>query len=433
LTGIANRFQFRERLEHQFECYDPRLGFALHWIDLDHFKQINDQYGHQVGDAYLKSVAKRLATSLRAGDLVGRLGGDEFAILQVGGGRKDLAEQFAARVLENISQPHEVLGHKLNAAASIGIALAPQHGQDPDHLFASADAALYYAKLKGRAAAVVYEPACAEAASPPNPLKRELQRVVERAELVLHYQPIVDLRDKSVSGFEALMRWKHPSRGVIPPSEFIGLAEATGDIVPMGNWALKQACIDAKNWPDGIKVSVNLSAVQIDNCDLYEVVVEALAAAGLEPQRLQLEITESVLMHDSVRTQATLRKLNSLGVTVALDDFGTYFATLNCLQRFPFKKVKIDRSFVHDLTEHHDRLVIVRSMADLASELNIKSVAEGVETAAELAAVSSAGYDEAQGFYFSLPVPARAVQRTIAQCAAKFGTHASFDTDKTAA
>ena len=176
LTGIANRFQFRERLEHQFECYDPRLGFALHWIDLDHFKEINDQYGHQVGDGYLKSVAKRLATSLRAGDLVGRLGGDEFAILQVGGGRKDLAEQFAARILKNISQPHDVLGHKLNAGASIGIALAPEHGQDPDHLFASADAALYYAKLNGRAAAVVYEPACAEAASPPNPLKAELQQ-----------------------------------------------------------------------------------------------------------------------------------------------------------------------------------------------------------------------------------------------------------------
>ncbi len=433
LTAIANRFQFRERLEHQFECYDPRLGFALHWIDLDHFKEINDQYGHQVGDGYLKSVAKRLATSLRAGDLVGRLGGDEFAILQVGGGRKDLAEQFAARILKNISQPHDVLGHKLDAGASIGIALAPQHGQDPDHLFASADAALYYAKLNGRGAAVVYEPACAEAASPPNPLKGELQRLVERDELVLHYQPIVDLREKRVSGFEALMRWKHPSRGMIPPSEFIGLAETTGDIVSMGTWALKQACMDAKSWPETIKVSVNLSAVQIEKCDLYEVVFDALTAASLEPQRLQLEITESVLMHDSVRTQATLRKLNNLGVTVALDDFGTCFATLNYLRSFPFKKVKIDRSFVHDVTEHHDRLVIVRSLADLASELNIKSVAEGVETAAEFTAVSLAGYDEAQGFYFSLPVPARALQRTIAQCAAKFEIPKTCDDNKTAA
>ena len=433
LTGIANRFHFRERLERQFECYDPRLGFALHWIDLDHFKQINDQYGHQVGDGYLKSVANRLATSLRAGDLVGRLGGDEFAILQVGGGRKDLAEQFAARVLKNISQPHEILGHKLNAGASIGIALAPEHGHDPDHLFASADSALYYAKLNGRAAAVVYEPACVEAASPPNPLKAELQQVVERDELVLHYQPIVDIREKRVSSFEALMRWKHPSRGMIPPSEFIGLAEETGAIVHMGNWALKQACMDAKSWPDRIKVSVNVSAVQLESGDLYDAVVNALAAARLEPDRLQLEITETVLMRDSQRTQGILRKLNSLGVTVALDDFGTRFSTLNCLRSFPFKKVKIDRSFVHDVSEHPDKLAIVRSIADLASELNMRSVAEGVETAADLTAVSAAGYDAAQGFYFSLPVPARALRRTIAQCAAKFETHVSCNADKTAA
>jgi predicted signal transduction protein with EAL and GGDEF domain len=381
----------------------------------------------------LKSVANRLATSLRAGDLVGRLGGDEFAILQVGGGRKDLAEQFAARVLKNISQPHEILGHKLNASASIGVALAPEHGQDPDHLFASADSALYYAKLNGRAAAIVYEPACVEAASPPNPLKAELQQVVERDELVLHYQPIVDLREKSVSSFEALMRWKHPSRGVIPPSEFIGLAEETRAIVQMGNWALKQACMDAKSWPDGINVSVNVSAVQLEKGDLYEAVVTALSAAGLEPQRLQLEITETVLMHDTQRTQGILRKLNNLGVTVALDDFGTRFSTLNCLRTFPFKKVKIDRSFVHDVSDHQDKLAIVRSLADLASELNMRSVAEGVETAAELMAITSAGYDAAQGFYFSLPVPARAVNRTIAQCAAKFETHVSCNADKTAA
>jgi diguanylate cyclase (GGDEF)-like protein len=435
LTGIANRFQFRERLERQFECYDPRSGFALHWIDLDRFKEINDQYGHQVGDGYLKSVASRLATSLRAGDLVGRLGGDEFAILQLGGGRKDLAEQFAARVLKNISQPHEVLGHKLNAGASIGIALAPEHGLDPDHLFASADTALYCAKSHGRAAAVVYEPGCVEAVSAPNPLKAELQQSVERNELVLHYHPIVDLREQKVSSFEALMRWKHPSRGMIPPSEFIGLAEETGLIVQMGIWALTQACSDAKSWPDSIKVSVNLSAVQIENCDLCEVVTGALEATGLESHRLQLEITETVLMRDRERTRAAMRKLHELGVTIALDDFGTCFASLNYLRSFPFNKIKVDRSFVHDVSEHHESLAIVRSIADLASELNMRSVAEGVETRADLAAVTLAGYDEAQGFYFSLPVPARAVSRTIAQCAAKFGTHgsASSNTNKTAA
>ena len=422
LTGIANRFQFRERLERQFECYDPRSGFALHWIDLDRFKEINDTYGHQVGDGYLQSVAHRLATSLRAGDLVGRLGGDEFAILQLGGGRKDLAEQFAARILKTISQPHDVLGHKLDANASIGIALAPQHGEDPDQLFTHADAALYNAKCHGRGVAIVYEPGSTESASAPNPLRAELQQAVERDELVLHYQPIVDLREQKVSSFEALMRWKHPTRGMIPPSDFIPLAEETKLIVRMGAWALRQACKDAKSWPDSIRVSVNLSAVQIENCDLYEVVTEILEATGLEAHRLQLEITETVLMHDRQRTQTMLRKLQRLGVEIALDDFGTCFATLNYLRSFPFNKIKIDRSFIHDVSSQHDNLAIARSVADLASELNIRSVAEGVETPADLAAVRSAGYDEAQGFYFSLPVPARAVRRTIGQCTAKFGT-----------
>ena len=420
LTGIANRFQFRERLERQFECYDPRSGFALHWIDLDRFKEINDTYGHQVGDGYLQSVAHRLATSLRAGDLVGRLGGDEFAILQLGGGRKDLAEQFAARILKTISQPHDVLGHKLDANASIGIALAPQHGEDPDQLFSHADAALYNAKCHGRGVAIVYEPGSTESASAPNPLRAELQQAVERDEFVLHYQPIVDLREPKVSSFEALMRWKHPTRGMIPPSDFIPLAEETKLIVRMGAWALRQACKDAKSWPDSIRVSVNLSAVQIENCDLYEVVTEILEATGLEAHRLQLEITETVLMHDRQRTQTMLRKLQRLGVEIALDDFGTCFATLNYLRSFPFNKIKIDRSFIHDVSSQHDNLAIARSVADLASELNIRSVAEGVETAADLAVVRSAGYDEAQGFYFSLPVPARAVRRTIGQCTAKF-------------
>jgi diguanylate cyclase (GGDEF)-like protein len=424
LTGIANRFDFRERLEHQFECYDPRLGFALHWIDLDHFKEINDQYGHQVGDGYLKSVAHRLTTSLRVGDLVGRLGGDEFAILQVGGGRKDLAEQFAARVLKNISEPHDVLGHKLDANACIGIALAPEHGQDPDHLFASADTALYYAKSHGRAAAVVYESACIDTISVPNPLKAELRWAVERNQLVLHYHPIVDLRDGKVSSFEALMRWNHPNRGMIPPSEFLGLAEETELIVQMGNWAIKQACMDAMTWPDGIRVSVNLSAVQIEHCDFHRVVTEALEATGLEPYRLQLEIAETVLMHNRERTLATLRKLHGLGITIALDDFGTCFGTLNYLRSFPFERIKIDRSFVHDVSEHDYSREIVKSVADLASELNMRSLAEGVETGADLAAVRSAGYDEAQGFYFSVPVPARSVGRIIAQCASKFSAEA---------
>ncbi len=415
LTEVPNRFHFRECLEQQFKCYDPQLGFALHWIDLDHFKETNDKYGHLVGDGLLKSVANRLRASLRAGDMVGRLGGDEFAILQVGIDREELADHLAHRLLENIRRPHDVLGHRLHAEASIGVALAPKHGQNPEQLFASADMALYRAKSLGRGMQSLYAPQPTDSPAA-SPLKAELQRAVERQELVLHYHPIVDLHEERVSSFEALMRWKHPSRGLIPPSEFIPIAEETRLIVKMGSWALTQACLDAKSWPDSIKVSVNLSAVQIESCDVYDVVTQALATSELEPQRLQLEITETVLLRDRARTQEVLKKLHDLGVTITLDDFGTCFATLNYLRSFPFTKIKIDRSFVRDIPEHHDCVAIVKSVGDLARELNMRSVAEGVETAASLAAVRAAGYDEAQGFYFSPPVPVRALQRTINQC-----------------
>ncbi len=421
LTEIANRYHFRECLEHQFECYDPRLGFALHWIDLDHFKEMNDRYGHQVGDGLLKSVAGRLKSSLRAGDVVGRLGGDEFAILQVGIDRQELADNLARRVIQNIRRPHDILGHRLHMDASIGVALAPQHGQDPEQLFASADTALYRAKSMGRGIQSVYSPA-ASGTPGANPLKAELEHALERDELVLHYHPIVDLREERVSSFEALMRWKHPSRGMIPPSEFIPIAEESRVIVRMGTWALMRACADAKTWPQSIKVAVNLSAVQIECCDVYEVVMDALHATGLEPQRLQLEITESVLMRDHERTQEVLRKLHELGVLITLDDFGTCFATLNYLRSFPFKKIKIDRSFVRDIPEHHDCVAIVKSVGDLARELNMRSVAEGVETAASLATVRAAGYDEAQGFYFSPPVPVSSIERTVQQCAARLAS-----------
>jgi diguanylate cyclase (GGDEF)-like protein len=423
LTEIPNRFHFRERIEQQFECYDPRLGFALHWIDLDHFKEINDKFGHLVGDGLLKSVASRLSSGLRAGDIVGRLGGDEFAILQVGVDREELADNLARRVLQNIRRPHDVLGHQLHAEASIGVALAPKHGQTPEELFAAADMALYRSKSMGRGVQSIFAPAFAQASTGTNPLKTELQHAVEREELVLHYHPIVDLHEGRVSSFEALMRWKHPSRGMIPPSEFIAIAEETRLIINMGSWALLRACADAKKWPNYVKVAVNLSAVQIECCDVYEIVVDALNATALDPQRLQLEITETVLMRDHERTQQVLRKLAALGVMISLDDFGTCFATLNYLRSFPFKKIKIDRSFVRDLPEHHDCVAIVRSVGDLARELNMRSVAEGVETAAALAAVRNAGYDEAQGFYFSPPVPNSAIERAINQCEQRLASH----------
>jgi diguanylate cyclase (GGDEF)-like protein len=434
LTEIPNRFHFRERLEQQFETYDPRQGFALLWMDLDRFKEINDRLGHLVGDGLLKSVAERLRSSLRAGDVVGRLGGDEFAILQVGVDREDLADNLARRVLQNIRRTHEVHGHRLDIDASIGIALAPHHGQDPEQLFACADMALYHAKSLGRGTHSVYAPGAVTEPSAANPLRAELQDAVNRDELVLHYQPIVDLSEGRVSSFEALMRWKHPSRGMIPPSEFIPIAEESRLIVRMGSWALRQACLDAKEWPEHTKVAVNLSAIQIECDDIYETVIEVLHETGLPAQRLQLEITETVLMRDQARTQDVLRKLHDLGVLISLDDFGTCFATLNYLRSFPFKKLKIDRSFVRDIPEHHDCVAIVKSVADLARELNMRSVAEGVETAASLAAVRNAGYSEAQGFYFSPPVRATGIKRAIKQCALRLAAldAAAPDTGKTA-
>ena len=420
LTGIANRLQFREHLERHFNTYQPSCPFALHWLDLDHFKDINDKLGHQVGDELLKCVAQRLRKSLRAGDVAARLGGDEFAVLQIGVTDESAARNFAERLLANLRAPYDVLGHRLNGSATIGIALAPSHGQTPDLLFASADEALYAAKANGRGIAAIYEAGAGDGAIA-NPLRRELQQGIENAEFTLHYQPIINLDLGRVSGFEALMRWKHSRRGMIPPSEFIPLAEDSGLIVEMGAWALKQACRDAMTWPNDITVAVNLSALQIEAGDVYKAVCDALSASGLTPARLELEITETVLMRDHERSRKILKKLHALGVRIALDDFGTSFANLSYLHNLPFSTLKIDRSFVHAAENRPESLAILASVADLASKLGMRSIAEGVETAASLAAVRNAGYGEAQGFFFSLPVPARSVSRTLAKCRARLG------------
>jgi predicted signal transduction protein with EAL and GGDEF domain len=353
----------------------------------------------------------------------------------VDGGRKNIAEDFAARILTILNQPYHIHGQKLDATASIGTSLAPEHGQDPDVLLKRADTALYFAKTHGRGVAVLYQPGTTEACSSfSNPLKAELPQVATREELVLHYQPIIDLRKRKVCGFEALMRWKHPTRGMIPPDHFIPLAEESGEILSMGAWALRQACADAQAWPQGINVSVNLSPAQLETGDFSRIVAEALNVTGLAAHRLQLEITETSLMRDGQRVQKMLRNLQALGVTIALDDFGSSFATFNYLRTFPFEKIKIDRSFVHGAPDREDCHTILRSMADLASELGIQSVAEGVETASDLASAIDAGCDEAQGFFFSLPVPARALTRALTQCDAKLDRCAlARSPDRTAA
>lgn len=366
LTGIANRLQFREGLEHQFATYQPSSPFALLWLDLDHFKSINDKLGHQVGDAFLKCVAQRLRGNLRAGDVAARLGGDEFAVLKMETANQAAVTQFAERLLAVLREPFNVEGHCLCGSASIGIALAPVHGQTPDELFASADAALYAAKAKGGDVATLYQ-ANLRKEIHANPLASELAQGIQNREFILHYQPIVDLELGRATGLEALMRWKHPLRGTIPPSEFIPLAEQTGLIIELGAWAIRQACHDAMAWPDEICVSVNLSTLQIESESIHETVCDALFASGLVPARLELEITETMLLRDHEQSRRVLKKLHDMGVRIALDDFGTCFANLSYLRKLPLDTIKIDRTFVQDDVAQPGYWAILTSVADLST------------------------------------------------------------------
>ena len=303
LTEIANRHHFREQLENWFSAVRAGGGFALHWIDLDHFKEVNDTLGHPVGDALLKSVARRLRKSLRGPDLVARLGGDEFAVLQASAVREADATKLAKRLMRSLAEPHHLLGHQVTAAASIGIALAPIHGSNPEELMKHADLALYEAKSSGRCTYVVFRPEHLGSTGDRHQLEKDLQKAQAKGELEMHYQPIVNLEQGGVTSFEALMRWHHPERGLIEPGEFIPVAEETGFIVEMGEWALRQACKEATTWPEHVKVTVNLSSIQFANGDVFKTVKKALDETGLKPNRLELEITESVLLRDEAKVQ----------------------------------------------------------------------------------------------------------------------------------
>ena len=416
LTEIANRHHFREQLESWFGMQQAGGGFALLWIDLDRFKEVNDTLGHPVGDALLKGVAKRLRAALRDCDIVARLGGDEFAILQANAGRAQ-ATKLAKRLIRALAEPHQVLGHRVIAGASIGIALAPKNGFNPEELMKNADLALYSAKTSGRCTHAFFRPEHAHTpAGNRRQLENDLKSALAKDQLELHYQPIVDLKQKSVTSFEALMRWRHPELGVIMPGDFITLAEETGLIVEMGKWALHQACADAAKWPKQVKVTVNVSPAQFESGDLYKVVKGALDASGLNPRRLELEITETVLLRDEAKVHHALHKLREHGVQIALDDFGTAYASLSYLRSFPFDTIKIDRSFMRDLNDPQrpDCVAIINAVVALAKQLQMNTVAEGVETVDHLRTVSAAGC-EVQGFYFSKPVQASEVQAILSQ------------------
>jgi diguanylate cyclase (GGDEF)-like protein len=406
LTELPNRLLLRERLEEALARLGPRGEMlAVLGLDLDRFKAVNDTLGHPVGDVLLKAVAARIRGCLSEQDTIGRLGGDEFAIIQVGAKQPHGARLLAQRLVEAMPEPFSVEGNTLNVGVSIGIALAPSDGLDVDTLLKRADLALYRAKAEGRSRFSFFEAGMDTEAQARRALETDLREALAKGEFQLCYQPFMSLAGGEVTGFEALLRWHHPARGPVAPAEFIPLAEETGLIIPLGEWIMRQACMEAAQFPDTTRIAVNVSVVQFRNPHFVPFVVSALAAAGLSPHRLELEITETVLMEESEATLRTLNHLRSLGVRVALDDFGTGYSSLSYLSRFPFDKLKIDRSFVSGLGTNPDCAAIVRAIVGLGTSLGMTITAEGCETSAQLDFVRAVGCSEAQGYIIDKPQP----------------------------
>ncbi|GJD47334.1 hypothetical protein OPKNFCMD_0040 [Methylobacterium crusticola] len=407
LTDLPNRTLFRERLEQVLtEVRRSGGSAAVLCLDLDRFKLVNDTLGHPAGDALLAVVAARLRAALRAEDVVARLGGDEFAIIEVGAGRPGDTRALCERLIELVGQPIRALGHMMSVGLSIGVARVPEDGLDGDALFKRADLALYRAKADGRNTSRFFEAAMDAAVEERRRLELDLRAALGGGGLEAHYQPVVRIATGAIRGFEALVRWRHPERGLVPPGVFIPLAEETGLIAAIGARILLDACRDAAAWPDpDLIVAVNVSAVQFRQDGLLRSVTSALAETGLPARRLELEITETLLVEDSAAVLATLRALRDLGVRIALDDFGIGYSSLSYLRKFPFDKIKIDRSFVEDFA-NPSTAAIVRSVVGLGLQLGIAICAEGVETREQLALMEREGCTEAQGYFLSPPVPA---------------------------
>jgi len=407
LTDLPNRTLFREQLERELSLMGGGGQLAVLYLDLDHFKRINDTLGHPAGDELLKRVAQRLRNCLRDCDLIARLGGDEFAIVQTGLKHPKAAEVLAQRLRESVTAvTYDLGGHQTTTDLSIGIALAPGDGKDIDELIKHADLALYGAKAEGRASYRYYEPEMNARMKRRRRIEIDLQLAMSNGEFDIHYQPVLDLKTGALTGCEALLRWRHPERGMVPPLEFIPIAEEAGLIDTIGEWVLRRACAEAITWPKHIKIAVNISPVQFRNPTLGLVIAGILAASGLSARRLELEVTESVLMQNNDATLATLHQIRELGVRIAMDDFGTGYSSLSYLRRFPFDKIKIDRSFVSDLTKRADAKAIVQAVLDLARSLKMTTTAEGVETPEQRKVLESIGCDEMQGYLLSPAVPA---------------------------
>ncbi|RZK02452.1 MAG: bifunctional diguanylate cyclase/phosphodiesterase [Novosphingobium sp.] len=406
LTQLPNRTLFNATLDRAFHR-TPRDGsIGLLYVDLDHFKAINDGHGHAVGDKVLVEISRRLEEVVRPRDMIARLGGDEFVILMTDLDAPAAGLAIAERVLGAVGNAIEIEGQIMPIGASIGAAFAPTDGRTGDELLRAADLAMYNAKSRGRRGISVFDPDMQVQMQERRALELDLRAAIVRGELELHYQPLLDINRGVTAGYEALLRWNHASRGTVSPDVFIPIAEETGVIVEIGEWVIRTALAEAAGWPEDLTVAVNMSPAQMKDGNLLPVVVNALAQSGVLPSRLELEITENLLMQESEEVLATLHKLRDLGVKIALDDFGTGYSSLNYLRSFPFDKIKIDRCFVSELAEREDCQAIVRSVISLANELKMTTTAEGVEYGEQLEKLRKDGCDQAQGFLYSRAVPA---------------------------
>ena len=420
LTGLPNRVRLRERLEQALAKLGSGRRCAVLCLDLDHFKDVNDTLGHPVGDRLLQAVTGRLTRHMPRTDILARLGGDEFAIVQTSRDQPGDAMLLAGRLIRDLGQPYSIDGHRVIIGTSVGIAVAPDDGTDPDLLLRNADLALYGAKAEGRGQFRRFEQRLDDAAQHRRTLELELRRALAEEQFTLVYQPLVAMANGRISGFEALLRWQHPDRGCIAPADFIPVAEETGLIVPIGEWVLHRACAEAAAWPERLHVAVNLSSIQFRSAGLFDAVGSALRAAGLAPARLELEITESALMADWAETLAVLDRLRRLGVRVSMDDFGTGYSSLSYLRKFPFDKVKIDRSFIGELSRGGQSRAIIRAIVDLCGALGIATTAEGVETEEQLAVLGDERCTEVQGFLLGHPLPPAALPALLAGTAKGF-------------
>ena len=427
LTGLPNRSLLGRRLVQACsELTDVGKPSAVLAVDLDRFKNVNDTLGHPIGDLLLQTVAQRLQSVVRADDLVSRVGGDEFIIVLVDQGEKEAAAA-ATRIVELMKRPFLLRGHLVNIGASVGIALAPQDASDADALLSQADLALYQAKANGRGTFSFFRPELQEHAQARRTLEQELRKALMLRQYELYYQPQIDVDTGKLSGFEALLRWKHPTRGLINPAAFVPLLEELGLILPVGEWMLRTACVEAMRWPVELSVAVNIAAAHFEGDRLTATVAAALAASGLPAHRLEIEVTETALLHNGDATRAALHILQDMGVNVAMDEFGTGYSSMSQLRSFPFDRIKIDRSFVDGASINGNDAAIVRAIAGLGVILGMRTTAEGVETAEQLEQIRAHGCTEVQGYLLGRPVPETELGAVITALSSTTGVSAAVD------